>query len=436
MVIGGGFGGLRVARRLARRRDVEVTLIDRANHHLFQPLLYQVSTGILAGGQIAPPLRDLFVGRENVRVLLAEVESIDVEARTISAESASDIVLPYDTLVLAAGAGDSYFGHDEWERDAPGMKSLDDAYRIRTRILNAFEQAEALGPGAERDAYLTFVIVGAGPTGVELAGQLAYLSRHTLAGHYRSIRSEDARIVLLDAAPSVLPSFRERLRRKATTELERVGIELVMATTATGVGPHGIDTTGPEGVGRIESHTVLWAAGVAASPLAAQLAQATGASLDRAGRIAVAPDLTLPGHPEIFALGDTIALDDIPGVAQAALQEGHYVANVIARRLDQKQPPAPFHYRDKGSMAIVGRSWAVADVRGFQVAGRVAWVIWAVVHIAFLVGWQSRFEIIRRWFWEFLTEHRNERLISAVSLLPDELARSELESWRRRISDR
>jgi NADH dehydrogenase len=433
VVVGGGFGGHKVARRLARR-DVDITLIDRVNHHLFQPLLYQVGTGILAGGQIAPPLRDLFVARENVRVLLAEVESVDLEARTVTAVAGGELTLPYDILVVAAGARDSYFGHDEWERDAPGMKSLDDAFRIRTRILSAFELAETAGSTAERAAWLTFVIVGAGPTGVELAGQIAYLSRHTLAGHYRAIRSEAARIVLLDAAPSVLPSFRERLRGKADAQLRRVGVEIRVETTATSVDAHGIDLRGPHGADRIEAHTVLWAAGVEAAPIARQLAEASGAPVDRSGRVAVGPDLTLPGHPEVFAIGDMVTLEAVPGVAQAALQEGAYVAKVISSRLDGNSAPDPFHYRDKGSMAIVGRSWAVADVRGLQLAGRVAWLIWAAVHIAFLVDWQRRTEIMRRWFWEFVTQERQERVISYVSLLPDEAARAEVESVRRRLA--
>jgi NADH dehydrogenase len=434
-VIGGGFGGLKVARRLARR-DLDITLVDRVNHHLFQPLLYQVGTGILTGGQIAPPLRDLFVERANVRVMLAEVETIDLRARTVSALAAGRLTLPYDMLVVAAGAGESYFGHDEWEQDAPGMKSLDDALRIRTRILSAFEVAETSVDGAEREAWLTFVIVGAGPTGVELAGQIAYLSRHTLAGHYRAIRSEDARIVLLDAGPSVLPSFPERLRDKTAAELRRAGIEIRVSSAATGVDAHGIDLRGPAGPERIEAHTVLWAAGVEASPLARVLAQASGAALDGSGRVSVGADLTLRDHPEVFAIGDMVVLEGVPGVAQAALQEGAYVAKVIAARLDGKSAPPPFRYRDKGSMAIVGRSWAVADIKGLQLAGRVAWVIWAVVHIAFLVDWQKRLEIVRRWFWEFLTQDRHERVISAVSLLPAELAREELAMARRRTARR
>ena len=435
VVIGGGFGGLKAARRLARR-DVDITLVDRVNHHLFQPLLYQVSTGILAGSQIAPALRDVFVGHDNVRVVLAEVHAIDLDARTVAATAAHEITLPYDTLVVAAGALDSYFGHDDWERDAPGMKSLDDAYRIRTRILAAFEHAETTEPGLDRDAYMTFVLVGAGPTGVELAGQLAYLSRHTLKGHYRAIRSEDARIVLLDALDSVLPSFPERLRRRTEAELRRVGVDVRVLTRATAIDAHGLEISGPGGVERIEAHTVLWAAGVSASPLAGLLARATGADLDRLGRIEVAADLTLPGHPEVFAIGDMIALGDVPGVAQAALQEGAYAADVIARRLAGRPAPPPFRYRDKGNLAIVGRSWAVADIRGLQLTGLLAWMIWAGVHIAFLVDWQKRLEVIRRWFWEFLTQHRHERLISAVSLLPDELARAELEGVRRRRARR
>ena len=433
VIVGGGFGGLKAARKLARH-DVSVTLVDRVNHHLFQPLLYQVSTGILAGSQIAPALRDVFVGARNVRVILAEVRGIDLQRRTVSATAASELTLPYDTLIVAAGARDSYFGHDEWERDAPGMKSLDDAYRIRTRILNAFEQAETSEAGGERDAYLTFVIVGAGPTGGELAGQLAYLSRHTLKNHYRAIRSEDARIVLLDAEPNVLPSFPERLRAKTAAQLRRVGVEVLVGTRATSIDEHGIDLGGPDGATRIASHTVVWAAGVRGSALAEQLAGASGVSLDKLGRLEVAGDLSLRGHPEVFAIGDMIAIDGVPGVAQAALQEGAYVAAVIARRLAGRAAPPPFRYRDKGNLAIVGRSWAVADIRGLQLTGFLAWLIWAGVHIAFLVDWQKRLEVIRRWFWEFLTQARHERLISAVSLLPDDLARSELESAQRRRS--
>ena len=435
MVVGGGFGGLKVVRRLARH-DIDITLIDRVNHHLFQPLLYQVGTGILAGGQIAPALRDLFVDRANVRVVLAEVVAIDLAAQTVTALAGGRLTLAYDTLVVAAGARDTYFGHDEWERDAPGMKSLDDAFRIRTRILSAFELAETSTDEADREAWLTFALVGAGPTGVELAGQIAYLARHTLAGHYRRVRSEDARIVLIDAAPSVLPSFRERLQRKADAELRRAGIEIRVETTATSIDAHGLDLAGPHGADRIEAHTVLWAAGVEASPLAALLAESSGSPTDRAGRLAVAADLTLPGHPEVFAIGDMVALDGVPGVAQAALQEGAYVASAIVARLHGKGAPGPFRYRDKGSMAIVGRSWAVADVRGLQLAGRLAWVIWAVVHIAFLVDWQKRLEIIRRWFWEFVTQDRHERVISYVSLLGDELARAEVETVRRRTARR
>ena len=433
VVVGGGFGGLKVARKLARS-DVEITLVDRVNHHLFQPLLYQVSTGILAGSQIAPALRDIFVGRENVRVILAEVQAIDLEQRTVSALAAHPLVLPYDTLVVAAGARDSFFGHDEWERDAPGMKSLDDAYRIRTRILNAFEQAETTEPGIERDAYLTFVIVGAGPTGVELAGQLAYLSHHMLKDHYRAIRSEDARIVLLDATGSVLPSFPERLRAKTAAELGRVGVDVRVGSRAIAIDAQGITISGPDGEQRIETHTILWAAGVRASPLAQQLAQASGAPLDQLGRLRAAADLSLPGHPEVFAIGDMVAVEGVPGVAQGALQEGAYVAKVIKRRLAGGGALAPFRYRDKGNLAVVGRSWAVADINGMQLTGFPAWLVWAGVHIAFLVDWQKRLEVVRRWFWEFLTQHRHERLISAVSLVPDELALSELESSRRRRS--
>ena len=430
VVIGGGFGGLRVTRRLAALPGVEITLVDRVNHHLFQPLLYQVATGILAPGQIAPPLRDLFAKRANVRVLLAEVTGIDLEARTVTARALDELALPYDTLVVAAGATDTYFGHDEWAADAPGMKSIDDAHRVRTRVLGAFEIAETLTDPAERAAWLTFVVVGAGPTGVELAGQLAFLAHRTLRGAYRSIRSEDARIVLADGGPALLPSFPKRLQRKAQAELERMGVEVHLQTFAVGVDADGIQLRDPSGESRLHAHNVIWAAGVTASPLARLLGDATGAPVDRGGRVRVQPDLTLPGHPEVFAIGDMAAVDGVPGVAQAAMQEAAYAVDVIAQRLAGEPVPKPFRYRDKGSMAAVGRSWAVASIGRLRLAGRPAWVVWAVVHIAFLVGFQNRLETMRRWLWDITYRRRSERVISAASLVDPAIAREHLERSR------
>ncbi|HET6850203.1 MAG TPA: NAD(P)/FAD-dependent oxidoreductase [Gaiellales bacterium] len=417
VVVGGGFAGLRVAQRVAREGDrVQVTLIDRTNHHVFQPLLYQVATGILSPGQIAPALRTLFVRRPNVRVVLGEVTGIDVAGRVVTARDGVDVPFAYDTLVVAAGAGQSYFGHDEWHDAAPGLKTIEDAEHIRSRVLGAYEVAELLPPEADRSAWLTFVVVGAGPTGVELCGQFAFLAQHTLAGQFRRFQSRDARVVLLDAGPAVLPEFRPRLQQRAARELERMGVEIRLSTAATGIDRQGIDVRGPHGPDRIEARTVIWAAGVRASPLAAQLAEQTGTAADRAGRLAVGGDLTLPGHPELFAVGDLAAVPGVPGVAQAALQEGSYAAAVIRARLHGHRAPSPFRYRDKGSMAVVGRSWAVADIKGIPLAGRAAWMVWAVVHITFLVGWQNRLETVRRWLWDLISLNRHERLVSTDEL--------------------
>jgi NADH dehydrogenase len=433
VVVGGGFGGLRAAQRLARLDDaVEITLIDRVNHHVFQPLLYQVATGILSPGQIAPALRSLFRRKPNVRVVLGEVTGFDLVERTVSATVPEDLVLPYDSLIVAAGSTGSYFGHDEWAADAPGLKSLDDAQRIRTRVLAAYELAEIAPDDASRRPWLTFVVVGAGPTGVELCGQFAFLSRKTLAGQFRTFDSRQARVVLLDAGPAVLPTFPEKLGRAAARELERQGVEIRLSAKATDIDETGITITGPGGEERIATHTVVWAAGVTASPLARALGEQSGAALDRAGRLAVALDLSLSGHPEVFAIGDMVHVEGVPGVAQGALQEGAYVADVLTRRIRGRSAPAPFRYRNKGNLAVVGRSWAVADIHGFKLSGRLAWLVWAFVHIAFLVGWQNRLETVRRWLWDLISLNRHERLISTVSLVQEEEARVELERTLRR----
>ncbi len=435
VIVGGGFGGVRAAKALGRA-PVDVTLIDRTNHHLFQPLLYQVATGVLSAGQIAPALRTMFRGSPSVRTLLAEVTGFDLDKRVVHAVAAHEIEVPYDTLIVAAGATDSYFGHDEWARDAPGMKSLDDANRIRTRILAAFELAEQAETPEERNAWLTFVVVGAGPTGVELAGQIAVLANRILRGEYRSIDPARARILLLDAAPSVLQTFPEKLRRRAERDIRKLGIDVQLGATAVQIDDNGMEVEDGDGRRHITAKTVIWAAGVSASPLAAALAENSGAEVGRGGRISVEPDLSLPGRPEVFAIGDMIAVDKVPGTAQPAIQEGKYVAEVIRQRLAGGTPPAPFKYRDLGSMAVIGRTHAVADIFGLKVSGAPAFFVWGVIHLAYLVGWGNRFGALARWMWTLLARTRRERLISTVSAVPSEVAEAELDAWRERTQSR
>jgi NADH dehydrogenase len=429
VIVGGGFGGVRAAKALARL-PVDITLIDRTNHHLFQPLLYQVATGVLSPGQIAPALRSLFRRDRNVRVLLGVVDGFDLQRRTVHAVARDELELPYDTLIVAAGATHSYFGHDEWAQYAPGMKTLDDAGRLRTLILSAFELAEQAQTEAERDAWLTFAIVGAGPTGVELAGQIAVLARRVLRGEYRSIDPARARIVLLDAAPWVLAPFAESLRRHAEEDLEALGVDVELDSAVVSVDAEGVEVDGSNGHRRIEARTIVWAAGVRASPLAAALADAAGTSTDRAGRLHVEGDLTLPGHPEVFAIGDMVSLPGVPGTAQPAIQEGKYVASVVRARLRGRTAPAPFRYADKGMMAVVGRTRAVAEIYGVRLEGFLAFAIWGVVHLVYLVGWGNRFEAVARWLWTILARNRRERLISVVSLVSEQTAEAELEARR------
>jgi NADH:ubiquinone reductase (H+-translocating) len=432
VIVGGGFGGIRAAKHLSRLPGVDVTLVDRTNHHLFQPLLYQVATGVLSPGQVAPALRSLFRRRRSVRVLLAEVRRFDLENRIVYAVSEHDLELPYDTLIVAAGATHSYFGHDEWAQFAPGMKTLDDANRLRTRILAAFEMAEQAQDPAERDAWLTFAIVGAGPTGVELAGQVAVLAKRILRDEYRTIDTGRARILLLDAVPTVLGPFPEKLRQRAERDLRDMGVEPQLGAMVVNIDEDGLDVKSGDSTRRIAAKTVVWAAGVKASPLAGELAKASGAATDRAGRIQVGPDLSLPGHPEVFAIGDMITLQDVPGTAQPAIQEGKYVARVVAARLAGKPAPPPFKYNDLGTMAVIGRTRAVAEVFGWKVGGFIAFLIWGVIHLAYLVGWGNRFEAVVRWLWTIVARNRRERLISIVSLVREETARAELEAWRER----
>ena len=414
VVVGGGFGGVNVSRVLAKS-DIDLTIIDRTNHHLFQPLLYQVATGILPEGLIAPALRRVVQKQKNTKVVLGEVVDLDLKARTVSAlaPDGARITLPYDTLVVAAGATHAYFGHDDWAEFAPGMKTLEDARHLRNHILGAFEMAELATDPAEREAYLSFVVVGAGPTGVEVVGQIAELAHRVLPGDYHEIDTRQARIVLIEAGPAVLGPFDERLQRYTTRTLERMGVEVRCATLATAIDADGITVRNDDGEERIEARTKVWAAGVQASPLAKMLASATGAETDRAGRIMVEPDCTLPGHPEVFAIGDMVSLNGLPGIAQPALQEGKYVGKVIRARLDGDTSVAPFKYFDKGTMATIGRTHAVARSGGMNFTGIVAYLMWAFIHVLYLIGWGNRFGTLYSWgrsLW--FTKNRAHRIIT------------------------
>jgi NADH dehydrogenase len=411
VIIGSGFGGLFAARALARA-PVDVTLIGKTTHHLFQPLLYQVATGILSEGEIAPPAREVLRRQQNARVVLGEVTDIDVEARTVTSTILGRTsVHEYDELVVAAGAGQSYFGNDRFAEFAPGMKSIDDALELRGRIFGAFELAELAEDPAEVDRLMTFVIVGAGPTGVEMAGQIAELAHRTLRQDFRRIDPTTARIVLLDAAPQVLPSFGTKLGDRARRRLAEIGVEVQLGAMVTDLDADGLEIKDTNGeIRRISAATKIWAAGVQASPLGRLLGEQCGAQVDRAGRVAVQPDLTLPGHPEVHVVGDMIALDKLPGVAQVAIQGGKYAAEAIDRRLAGRPPQGPFHYRDKGSLATISRFSAVAEIGRFKFTGFVAWVLWLVVHLFYLVGFKSRVTTVLHWAVSFLGRGRAERV--------------------------
>jgi NADH dehydrogenase len=411
VVIGSGFGGLAATRALARA-DVDVTLVARTPHHLFQPLLYQVATGVLSEGEVAPPTRELLRKQRNARVLLGDVTDIDLDGRVVtSTVLGRPATLHYDSLVVAAGAGQSYFGNDHFARYAPGMKTIDDALELRGRIFGAFELAEVRATDGEDVGHLlTFVVVGAGPTGVEMAGQIAELAHRTLPSEFRAIRSHDARVVLVDAGDRVLPPFGEQLGRRARLDLERLGVQVVLGATVTDVDDRGLELTFGDGrTEHIAAETKVWAAGVSASPLARTLAVQTGSALDRAGRVAVRPDLTLPGRPEVYVVGDMAALDGLPGVAQVAIQGGRHVALTIAARLEGATDDRPFRYRDKGSMATISRFRAVAKVGHVRVSGPVAWLLWLTVHLAYLTGFRNRVTAVLHWTASFLGRGRSER---------------------------
>ncbi len=412
-IVGGGFGGLYAAQAL-RKAPVEVALVDRRNFHLFQPLLYQVATGALSPANIAAPLRAVLKKQRNARVLLGEVVDFNLEQRVVTLK---DGAVPYDSLIVAAGARHHYFGHPEWERYAPGLKTIEDATTMRRKVLSAFEQAERATDAAARQALLTFVVVGGGPTGVELAGAVAEVAHYTLRGNFRSIDPRSARILLLEAADRVLGSYPPKLSQKAERSLARMGVTVRTRTAVTDVQPDRVTVRTGEQTEVVRAHTVLWGAGVQASPLGAILARATGAPLDRAGRVIVQPDCSLPGRPEVFVIGDLAnypspAGQPLPGVAPVAMQQGKYVADLIVRRLKGEPPRKPFRYRDRGSMATIGRAAAVADLGWIWLSGWLAWMAWLCIHLIYIVHFDNRVLVLFQWAWNYFTRGRSARLIT------------------------
>ncbi|GAB4081574.1 NAD(P)/FAD-dependent oxidoreductase [Modestobacter muralis] len=410
VIVGSGFGGLFAAKQL-RKAPVDITLVAKTTHHLFQPLLYQVATGILSEGEIAPATREILRDQDNARVVLGEVTDIDTTARTVtSVVLGRTSVHEYDELIVAAGAGQSYFGNDQFAEFAPGMKSIDDALELRGRIFGAFELAELATAPEEIDRLLTFVVVGAGPTGVEMAGQIAELARRTLRKDFRHIDPTSARVILLDAAPKVLPPFVDKLGEAAAKKLKSIGVEIQLGAMVTDVDADGIVVKDKDGhERRIHAATKIWAAGVQASPLGKLLGEQTGAEVDRAGRISVQPDLTLPGHPEIQVVGDMMSLNRLPGVAQVAIQGGRFAASAIQARIAGRPTKPEFVYHDKGSMATISRFDAVADLGKIKFSGFFAWVMWLLVHIVYVVGFKSRFTTVVGWAVSFLGRGRGQR---------------------------
>ncbi len=413
VIVGGGFGGLPAARFLARK-PVEVRLLDRRNHHLFQPLLYQVATGVLSSGQIALPLRHVLHRSSNIRVELAEVTGFDLDRRVVHARSPlhAPVEVPYDSLIVAAGATQSYFGHDEFATFAPGMKTIDDALELRRRIFGAFELAEVTTDPDQRREWLTIVVVGAGPTGVELAGQIRELAVRTLRDDFHVVDPASVRVVLVDAGTEPLATFGSHLSARAATALTQLGVELRMGARVTGIDAFGVDLQTDHDAERIAARVVVWAAGVEASPLARMLAEASGAAVDREGRVATLPDLTIPGHPEVFAVGDMATIGDLPGVAEVAMQGGLHAARTIARRLEGPTASTPFKYRDLGSVATIARFRAVCSFHGMRLSGFPAWMVWLLVHITFLNGFANRVTTLARWFASMVGRSRAERVFS------------------------
>ena len=417
VIIGGGFGGLNAAQTL-RSAPVDVTLIDRRNYHLFQPLLYQVATGSLSPGEIAAPLRGVLSRQKNTRVLMGDVMDIDPVAKhVVLADGAS---FEYDSLIVAAGSQTSYYGHDNWQEFAPGLKSVEEATTLRHKILYAFEVAERIPDATQRRAWLTFVIVGAGPTGVELGGAIAEIARQTLKNDFRSIHPEDAQIILLDGGPRLLPTFPEDLARKAERSLAKLGVQTKMNAMVRDVDRDGVSIQVNGSMERLSTKSVIWAGGVTVSPLARTIAKRTGAETDRGGKIKVGPDLTIAKFPDIYVVGDlALSLDSsgkpLPGVAQVAMQQGTYAAKAIVRKIRGKPPQQAFKYFDKGSLAVIGRAAAVADVFGVHLWGLPAWLVWAFIHLLYIVEFQSRIVVFIQWAIQDITFSRGARLITGVA---------------------
>ena len=418
VIIGSGFGGLFAAKEF-KGADVAVTMISRTTHHLFQPLLYQVATGILSEGEIAPATREILRKQKNLDILLGDVYEIDLAARTVTSRALDMVtVTPYDSLIVAAGASTSYFGHDDYALDAPGLKSIDDALELRGRIFGAFELANLATDPADIARLMTFVVVGAGPTGVEMAGQIAELARDTLRKDFRRIDTTQARVVLVDGMPDVLASFGPKVSASAAAQLARLGVDVWLNSMVTNVDEYGIELTDRHGrTDRIDANVVVWAAGVRASTLAGKIAAQAGLTVDRAGRIPVEPDVTVKGHPEVFVVGDMMSLDRLPGVSQVAMQQGRYAARAIAGRLQRRAPQPPFRYFDKGSMATISRFSAVGDIGplrfgGLRLAGFLAWLLWLGVHIFYLVGFKNRITTLLHWVVTFVGRGRGQRTVT------------------------
>ena len=426
-IVGGGFGGLYAARRLGKDSRVDLTLVDRRNHHTFQPLLYQVATGALAPGEIAQPLRAILRKDRNTTVLLGEAVGLDPKRREVLMSDGGPIA--YDTLVVATGAHHSYFGHDEWARFAPGLKSIDDATEMRRRILIAFEAAEREHVPERRREWMTFVVVGGGPTGVELAGALGEIANDTLKRDFRAIHPPDARIILVEALDRILPGYPKDRSKSARRQLQRLGVDVRTGVRVTDIAEHAV-TVEPAAGGSSETiptHTVLWAAGVQASSFAKAVASATGAETDNAGRIRVGPDLAIPGHPEIFVIGDAAIQpwkpdQPVPGVAQGGIQPGKYVGGAILTRLDGGSP-RPFRFSNRGEVAVIGRLSGVTNIPWLgpfgKTGGFLAWVLWLGIHISYLIGFANRLVVLTKWAWSFLTHGRGSRLITGAPLLPE-----------------
>ncbi len=412
VVVGCGFGGLFAVKAL-RREPVRITVIDRTNHHLFQPLLYQVATGILSEGQIAPAIRDVLRNYRSANVVLAEVGHVDVDARVVHADAfGKPLAIGYDSLIVAGGAASSYFGHDEFRRYSFGLKSLDDALALRGQIFGAFELAEAETDEAARRRMMTFVVVGGGPSGVEISGQLIELSHRALRRNYRRIDPRQTRVVLIEGTDHLLGSMGSRVARLTARKLTRMGVELHLGALVTGLDEDGVEITKSDGSHeRIHSATKVWAAGTRAASLAARVAEAAGGETDKAGRVLVEPDCSLPGHPEVFLVGDLMALGDLPGVAEVAMQSGAHAAHTVVRRLQGKEPKR-FRYRDLGTLAVISRFTAVARIGPFQVGGFVGWLLWLVVHVTFLTGFKNRAGALARWSVSFIGRGRYERALT------------------------